>query len=181
MKYTESYLVNQTYGKLIPIKLLKKIKKGNHTWLLHCSCGKTTTTNIYDVIFGKTSSCGCAGLEQIRRDFVKPDSEGAFNKIKSNYIGNCKKRNINFMLTQLEFRELILQNCHYCNSPPSNVVKFKNGEVQLKYNGIDRKHNKLDYTSENSVTCCIICNRAKNNMSYFDFMVYINRIKGVNQ
>ena len=46
----------------------------------------------------------------------------------------------------------------------------------LKINGIDRIDNNIGYTKENSVPCCEICNKAKRDMSYNDFINYLKRI-----
>jgi len=41
------------------------------------------------------------------------------------------------------------------------------------YTGIDRVDNKKGYVVDNVVSCCTICNRVKNNMSYIDFKKWI--------
>ncbi len=42
---------------------------------------------------------------------------------------------------------------------------------------IDRKDNLLGYSKENSLPCCFVCNRAKGNMSYKNFILWIKAIK----
>lgn len=41
------------------------------------------------------------------------------------------------------------------------------------YNGIDRVNNDIGYIKNNCIPCCKICNRAKNSMSYDDFLNWI--------
>ena len=44
------------------------------------------------------------------------------------------------------------------------------------YNGIDRKNANDDYTEENCVPCCSVCNFAKGVMSYDDFFYWIEQV-----
>lgn len=59
----------------------------------------------------------------------------------------------------------------------TNFFKRYNDNGHFYFNGIDRVDNFKGYTLENSVPCCTICNRAKSNMLYDDFMSYIQRFK----
>ena len=49
-------------------------------------------------------------------------------------------------------------------------------EQWVKVNGIDRKNNSTGYSVLNCVSCCKTCNFAKKNMSYKDFIGYLNRV-----
>ena len=44
------------------------------------------------------------------------------------------------------------------------------------YNGIDRKNNNMGYTYTNSVSCCKLCNQAKNSLSIKEFYDHIQLI-----
>lgn len=85
-----------------------------------------------------------------------------FNKIYWSYVSNAKIRNIKMLLTNSEFLLLIDGNCFYCNKEKSN--------------GIDRVDNEKDYTLDNSVSCCKICNFMKNNYTNKFFIDHINKI-----
>ena len=42
---------------------------------------------------------------------------------------------------------------------------------------VDRKNNTIGYTLENSVPCCIICNKGKSTFSYEFFISWIINLK----
>ena len=76
-----------------------------------------------------------------------------FANMKSQYTMYFKsslKRNKEFLINFEDFCEIITKPCHYCN----DIIE---GET----NGIDRLNNDIDYTLENCVPCCEICNRMK--------------------
>ena len=75
---------------------------------------------------------------------------------------NAKSRNLNINLTDEYMKSLFDSNCHYCNCN--------------KAMGIDRIDSKLDYTIENSVACCGICNIMKNK---FDLNIFLDKIKQI--
>lgn len=44
------------------------------------------------------------------------------------------------------------------------------------YNGIDRKDNTQEYVLNNCVSCCGICNYAKNNLPFNDFILWVRKV-----
>jgi len=99
---------------------------------------------------------------------------------------NAKRRNILWDLTVPQTIVLLQNNCAYCGRPPQSKfpinnwrkyswVKFENASF-LYRNGIDRKNNKLGYIHNNVITCCWICNRAKGDLSYEEFMEWIKQL-----
>lgn len=102
--------------------------------------------------------------------------EASITYIFSNYQFKAKTKNRTFELTREEFIELTSSNCHYCNIEPKQEAgkyKFKNFYL---YNGIDRIDNLIGYTKNNCVSCCKVCNRAKNNLTYLEFREYVQRL-----
>ena len=91
------------------------------------------------------------------------------NKSKENryniYKKNAKRRNIDFKLTKEEFYNITQLPCFYC------------GDFH-DYNGIDRIDSTKDYTINNCVSCCEICNKMK-----LDYSVefWINHMKKIIQ
>ncbi|HET8689516.1 MAG TPA: hypothetical protein VFM18_23135, partial [Methanosarcina sp.] len=79
-----------------------------------------------------------------------------------------------------DFKTISQLPCHYCGSPPSNVLTYKSNAGiftrEFIYTGMDRVDNSIGYVLTNVVPCCIICNRAKNNMPYDDFIAWIARL-----
>ncbi len=45
------------------------------------------------------------------------------------------------------------------------------------FNGVDRIDSKKGYEETNVVPCCKMCNFAKKELKYEEFMVWINRLK----
>ena len=83
--------------------------------------------------------------ESIKRQF--PSIELKFRiAIKSSL-----KRNIEFKLTFEQFKELIDQPCHYCLRASNEKHGYR----------IDRKNSSKDYTIDNVVPCCSLCNSFK--------------------
>jgi hypothetical protein len=66
------------------------------------------------------------------------------------YKLSASTKNLKFELKDEEYFELVKQNCYYCE------------ELQDKgFNGIDRKDSAKDYTKDNTVSCCTVCNFIK--------------------
>ena len=59
---------------------------------------------------------------------------------------------------------LISSPCAYC------------GQIEEKFNGLDRVDSNGEYTIDNVVPCCRYCNYAKNNMSIEEFKNHITKI-----
>lgn len=78
------------------------------------------------------------------------------------YINRAKRKNISFTFTLVEFIEITSKLCYYCGSE---------GKM-----GIDRIDSKLEYTQDNTVPCCYICNMMKYTHSTKFFLSHIERI-----
>lgn len=86
----------------------------------------------------------------------------------SRYKKGADDRDLEFTLTYNEFKELVLDCCHYCGRIP--VIGTINYNYYKMYNGVDRKDSNLGYTTTNCVTCCKMCNWMKRSYSYQDFI-----------
>lgn len=97
------------------------------------------------------------------------------NIVSGNYTSfqrNALERNLDFHLTELEFEQIVTQNCYLCGKEPGSHHR----------NGVDRYDNSLGYTLENARPCCSTCNLLKNRFHYEDMMkkfaqIYENRIR----
>lgn len=160
--------IGKRFGKLLITKKLGSNKNRSLLWNAVCDCGNIIKITSRSLLYGNAKSCGC--LRRIEK------GEANFNKLFLNYKNSAKVRKIIFNLTKEEFRILTKNRCYYCGSEPKQKShrKFSNGAYL--FNGIDRKNNLLGYTKENSLPCCFVCNRAKGNMSYKDFMLWIKTI-----
>lgn len=140
-------------------------------WLCKCDCGNTVIRESNTLRrFKLQHSCGCTGTCP-----VLPNNQHAFKRLLNMYKQNAEKRGYKFLITSDYFRELIKKHCYYCNNAPS--VRFKNCTVDpILANGVDRIDNYKDYTIENCVPCCKICNTAKNSLGIKEFKDWVYRI-----
>lgn len=167
------------FGALTPVSKLGKTSYGKKQWKCLCDCGKYTKSTENHLKSGARVSCGC----QIhRKKYLKDIKDLCIADKFRQYVKGAKYRKYSFNLTKEEFGELIFQNCHYCDSPPSNIfsVKSKNRiqtfEKETKYNGVDRVNNNKGYHKNNCVPCCKTCNTMKMKLSKEEFLEHISKI-----
>ena len=144
-----------------------------------CSCDKQfigTTQSINQKLaqekeFGTAACKSCLG--KIKRSLLT--DEELYRPIYKEYIRGAHKRDQReFKLTYSHCLKLFKNNCHYCNSKPSNVIKI--GQRVITYQGIDRMEQNIGYLETNVVPCCKNCNYAKNILNYNEFIDLITRI-----
>lgn len=178
-------LVGQKFGKLTVVervgskvsypspKSKRKRPSFSVLWSCKCDCGneKTITSNNLQ----NTESCGCLWRNnkgRVRKGYE--NGKAAKNIIRDYYKRAAKLRNLDWQLTDDQFFNLTKQNCHYCGIEPSKIRET--GAGFYIYNGIDRKENSTGYTVTNTVSCCEMCNLAKRDVPYPDFLEYLMRI-----
>ena len=163
--------------KQAPSRQYGKTKK--RMWECICDCGKTIILNTGCLTTGSTSSCGCnkywhnAQTSRTTRHKIAKHDAG-YRSIYNSYIANSRARNLTFDISFNEFIMLVTSECYYCGIEPSNT--YMKSYYNIKYNGIDRVDNKVGYTPSNIVTCCKICNIAKNNHTHEEFKNWIMRL-----
>ena len=165
----------QRVGKLVIID--RSEKRG---WSAKCDCGNVCTIRTAEVLHvlgistrnrGK-SSCGCS-----RNYKSKNPALHAKTKLYQNYLDNARHRSLKFDINKEAFFLLVALDCHYCGAVGGNVMRpGSQTALELKYNGLDRIDNKLGYHENNVVPCCMTCNRAKNSMTYDEFISWILRL-----
>lgn len=172
-----------------------RVIKQNGYFKCKCDCGNIKEIRASHVKSFRTVSCGCYAKKGNKNR--KPPGESGFNTLFINYKKNARVRNLSFELSKIQFKELVQQNCYYCNTEPSNVCtpysktysKTKTGEESKKlasftYNGIDRLDNNIGYLMDNCVPCCKTCNLAKGKMVDRMFIEWIkktyNNLRGKN-
>jgi len=148
-------------------------KKGSNTptCTVKCDCGNKFITNFYSVRSGKINSCGCQN--KAYKDGDKSSCKDLYNRYKY----GAKTRDYTFELSYNDFYSIIKKPCHYCSISASQERKCSGCKTSCIYNGIDRVDNKQGYHFNNCVPCCQICNRAKSDMDYLDFISYLSRFK----
>lgn len=137
-----------------------------------CACGKPFSLSTeYDVY--RASQLRCPSCKRN----VKADigERAVFKRVKS----DANRAGRTFDLPFEWFKHTIHAACHYCGRKDQNSISVPSkrpGEwliQNFRYNGIDRLNNGLGYEIHNCVPCCFVCNRAKQSMSYGEFMHWI--------
>lgn len=57
-------IIGKKFGKLVVIKRVENTNQGRSKWLCQCDCGNLKSIIGYDLISGKTKSCGCIRKEK---------------------------------------------------------------------------------------------------------------------
>jgi len=166
----------QRFGHLIASNQLKVIayrSRGSTVRLCYCDCGKETWVVTSKLRNGHTTSCGC------RKPRSLQPGRAARNQVLDGYRRGAKRRGLEWSLSNDEFDILTSACCWYCHMKPQTVCRQRGNNGSFLYNGIDRRDNTKGYTMDNCVTCCIICNRAKRDMSFEDFQRWLMHVSHV--
>ena len=175
-------LEGQKFGRLT---VLHDIGSDGHyrLWECLCDCGQFVIVNTGLLTTGRTKSCGCLRSETSRKSVKNiaghnklPIGEANLTRVFWNYKYNAKKRNLEFLLTKKQFKELTQQNCFYCGAKPYNAENRSTLNGKFIYNGIDRVDNTKGYIIDNCVTCCRICNDWKRAYTQQEFLMRIKLI-----
>ena len=183
-------LVGQSFGELTVVCRTGTRKlKGRNTqplWLCQCICGRQKEIASVNLRNGNTKSCGKCNYAAERRwkkgrtwrwrHHLKPGIITR-NAVLMGYKRGAKSRELEWEISGELFDQLTGSSCFYCGSSPINNTKITGDSARFIYNGIDRKDNKKGYQRENVVACCKICNRAKSDLNYEDWLTYLKRIK----
>ncbi len=142
-------------------------------WNVTCECGTKKVVSAANLKHRGVYSCGCA-----RQDGLNKKTQGlaSFNSKFASYRNGAKKRNLSFSLSKDEFRELVLQPCHYCGVEGSSTHQANNCNGAFISNGIDRKESAKGYELENCLPCCGTCNIMKMGMGYDEFIEHMLKI-----
>lgn len=164
-------LTGMRFGKLVAVSLAEKNKNKHVTWNCICDCGTKVVVPAGSLRSGHSKSCGCLHLESLG---LKP-GEGAFNVVFKAYRKRATQKGFEFALSVDEFTKIIKSACAYCGDELTAERKPTNNGI-FYYTGIDRIDSNKGYTLENSISCCKICNRAKNSMPQEEFISWLKRV-----
>ena len=195
--------VGDKFGLLNITFISRKVTKGDKIRTFCkclCDCGREIETLYYSLKTNETTSCGCISAQKNALFHRKEIGEASFNSYERRYK-NCakhKKIPIEYSLTREDFKNLVYNNCHYCNTGPQRfnpyfhkdgiTLKFFKGQKRsavsqewaekqtIFVNGIDRIDSLKGYTIDNVLTCCSKCNYAKRGMSYNEFLEYLDKL-----
>ncbi len=150
--------------------------KDRGMYLCRCVCGTEKLCRREMLVSGDSKSCGCWKRELHRKKICLPSGRAVRNDILSRYKRNAAVWGREWSLTDSQFDKLILLPCHYCGVEHGNYKESPNKTGGLAYNGLDRKDSGKGYTLENVVPCCAICNRAKSDSPYEEFLAWLGRV-----
>lgn len=164
------------FNRLIIVKYVYQDKRFRRFYLCKCDCGKEKIIQGSLITSNNTKSCGCLSKEiKSSKRISKHHSE--ITAIILGYKRHARERGFEWLLSRYFVEILIKNNCFYCGSPPSNIQKTKNSIGSgMAYSGIDRINSKKDYTENNVVACCKICNYAKGKMTLIEFQDWAIKI-----
>lgn len=191
-KQKNFYTIGQEIGHLTLIDSLEE-RIGNRvklTWVCQCLCSSIIKIGQADLSRKFRAkhkvSCGCRAK---MGSFIQDRQKGAMISKIQRYADTARRRGYKYGLTYEESSALFSQNCSYCKLPPDSKLAssigpkrrstFPDEILNMKVCGIDRIDNSKDYTTDNCVSCCTICNRAKNDSSVEDFQGWIERIRKI--
>lgn len=182
-------ITNQTFGRLQALKRAPKPSTYRDCrkafWMCKCECGNEVVVLSEALRNGRTQSCGCLKSDKLsKRGFIEPGLAG-FKKLYRRYKQAASHRQLEFTLTEEDFRLLTSSRCFYCGCEPSqnsdlaDVRDISMERIEFgryTYNGVDRVNPDHDYTNDNCVACCAVCNRMKSDMSLLEFRDHIRMV-----
>lgn len=163
--------------KFTRIKTFSSPRAKQSYWLTRCDCGTEAEVSAGALRLGK--SCGCLSREISGISRRLPNSGAARNSNLLKYKKSAEKRGINWLLSNEQFDLLTSGYCYYCGVEPKQIHTASRNCKQIQqiiYNGIDRIDNSRGYEPDNVVSCCKICNRAKDVMSKENFLIWVKRV-----
>lgn len=175
----------QSFGRLTALKLVET--EPERKWLCACRCGATCIVLQKHLLSKAVKSCRCLmremSAEKLRHRLL-PEGVAFGNYLFSYNRRTALKRSLAWCLTKETYLVLIRKRCYYCGRQPVPLwnpsAKQANGERKFRgvfaHHGIDRKNNRVGYTTANSVPCCWQCNRAKGPTSSTQFRIWIRRV-----
>ncbi len=181
MQKRNDSLIGQKFEKLTVIDREFGHKKA--TYICRCDCGKTKKVRKDHLKSGRTKSCGCSFSEFRKRatrnwvnPLLKPDNYTAKYNLYKRYRATAWERKLEFSVPILEFVEIAMMPCTYCQKEADKTIKSAESKSHIKYTGIDRKDSSKGYTKENIVPCCTQCNMIKNNLLSYEEMIEVMKL-----
>jgi hypothetical protein len=118
-------------------------------------------------------------------NFTVPHQARSLEMLYEDYRRDAARRSILFELDPEAFWQITHRDCHYCGAPAEQVrVKGRrkadcdlSDARHFRYNGIDRIDNDRGYVAGNCVPCCRLCNFAKRDRTYAEWMDWLSRIR----
>lgn len=172
----KTYFVGYSVGDKIHKAVY--VGKDDENIKLLCDCGTHFTIKLTTKV-KNNGNYMCRRCYAIR-DSQNFDEDWGYKTALKRIRRDAKRSGREFDIDIDDFKFLSQQNCHYCNAEPSNILMYRGRNSftlrHFTYSGLDRINNDMGYYLDNVVPCCFVCNRAKNSMSYKDFMDWLNKL-----
>ncbi len=164
-------MIGKKFARLTVKEELPKSPSNQIRYLCICDCAKETVAYGHKLRNGSKKSCGCLQIESAKSKIPKMiEISTKFSKLESIQIAVWRDHYNDGDISFENFLHLSQQNCYYCDSSPGNKT------ANFQYNGLDRINSDLPHNLNNSVPCCIICNRGKNNSTYQDTILWMQAL-----
>lgn len=201
----------EEFGRLIVIEHIKNAETGKRTQdvKVSCTCGSgERIVKSKDLRSGNTKSCGCLKIERIQslqttrqstRSGFERNQTLAFRRYLRWYTRNADRREIQWYLSEQDFRMIVSQPCRYCGIEPKQNDRFAieylrrfisrgtkacestyNNKI-IHVNGVDRIDSSRPYVLDNCVPSCTDCNLAKHTKTEEEFLSWVGRVWKYNQ
>lgn len=173
-------IIGQKFGRLVVLEeYSKRTPNGHKKYVCQCDCGNTHITSGESIRRGSSKSCGCLRKEYKPSNYNENRKQQILKDLyHSTIVKRCKSKGwVDFIGFEL-FKNIVQSNCKYCGVEPISRVDDRSNKNNkfLMVNGVDRIDSDLGYTKENSVSCCKVCNSAKNNMPVDEFKSWVKRV-----
>lgn len=176
-------LQGQRFGRLLITHKVSGPSDKYIKWHAVCDCGKEKDVLSYNLLRGKTKSCGCLRRDMCVKRLTGVHSaqrmefgQASLNVLFGQYQNAAKRRGLSFELNLSQFSLLTQKICYYCGAPPQQTIRRRRAHGHYIYNGIDRLDNSFGYALSNCVPCCGACNRMKLDVDHDDFLSKILQI-----
>ncbi len=172
-------LKGKRFSRLLVEKQANHIN-GRVAWLCKCDCGNNIIIKGKYLKNGDTRSCGCLKSETNRLQAYEMHKIRIFPEINFEYVTKHFWKERYEELPYNDYLRLSQQNCFYCGSMPkkkeSMTAKWAFETVGFVYNGIDRIDSNKEHTTDNVVSACWNCNRAKRERTLEEFLIHISKL-----
>lgn len=169
-------ITGRRFGKWTVLSFVgKRDGKGASRWRCRCSCGVEQDVVTGSLNNGSSTCCRACGYGHTNEEW----SQQAAQRMINVYRKCARDRGYEWRLSDEQAIHLMSLPCTFCGEPPKNVCANRRGKYargEWKYQGIDRVDNSIGYTHDNTVPCCIYCNRSKSDRSMDDFKAWIKKV-----
>lgn len=163
-------LEGKRFGRWLVLRRVGGSPRGVY-WACRCDCGTERNVFGHRMSRGYSQSCGCLPMERRIAKLSFPKGVAAFKSLFREYKKRATQRNLEFLLSEEQFKTITLQSCFYCGVVPKQIRRHLGRNTgPCIFNGVDRANSSLGYTEENCLPCCGTCNFMKNIMNADQFI-----------